>query len=314
MRRTRPVREDSPVARALPVALVLLGTLVLAYPALSAWVSEGSQSRAVQSYADVVDSRSEEELAAAWEEAETYNENLTGDPVHDPFVPGSGYALPDNYASVLNLGGDGVMATLEIPSIGLELPVYHGTSEEVLERGVGHVEQTPLPIGGEGRRCVLTGHRGLPSAELFTRLDELGEGDLVLLRVLGSTLAYRVYQTEVIEPDEISKLVAEPGRDLVTLVTCTPYGVNTHRLLVHCERTEYVPGETDDVAAEAAPVFGDAWMRGLGLALAGAVAVFAGAVAAARALRRRAGLARRARAPRPPGSRGRPRRQTGRRG
>ena len=277
--------------------LVLLGALLLAYPAVSELVSSGAQSRAIVSYEETTQTMDDAEIEEEWAAAEAYNESLAGDPVRDPFVPGSGYAIPDNYEQVLNVNGDGVMATIEIPVIGLRLPVYHGTSEEALEHGVGHLEQTPLPIGGLGRRSVLTGHRGLPSAELFTRLDELSEGDLVLIHVLGETLAYRVYATEVIEPEELSSLAAEPGRDLLTLVTCTPYGVNTHRLLVHCERTAYDPDEQTEPSAP--PPFGDAWLRALGLILA----VVALVVLLIVSVRRRIACSRGALAARAPGRR-----------
>ena len=164
-------------------------------------------------------------------------------------MPGSGYALPDNYLEVLNT--DGIMGRLTIPKIGVDLPIYHGSSEESLQKGVGHIESTSLPIGGEYRHAVLTGHRGLPNAELFTRLDELTVGDTFYIHVLDRTLAYQVDQITTVEPDEMETLRAVPGEDYVTLVTCTPYGVNTHRLLVRGTRVPYTPGE--EGTADAAP-------------------------------------------------------------
>ena len=224
------------------ILFLLAGAAVFLYPVISNLAAEHNQARVVQSYDQTLEETDSEELQKQWALAEEYNENLNGDPVHDPFVPGSGYVLPKNYEEVLNIGG--VMCYLEIPKIDLRLPVYHGTSEEVLEKGVGHLESTALPVGGKSRHCVLTGHRGLPSAELFTRLDEMETGDYFYIRVLGKTLTYRVDQIEVIEPEELDKLVPEAGKDLVTLLTCTPYGVNTHRLLVRGEQCEYVPPET----------------------------------------------------------------------
>jgi len=136
------------------------------------------------------------------------------------------------------------MCYLEIPKLDLNLPVYHGTSEEVLRKGVGHLEMTALPIGGKNRRTVLTGHRGLPRAELFTRLDEMKLGDEIYIHILDETHAYKVKEIKTVEPEELQNLTITPdGEDLVTLVTCTPYGVNTHRLLVTGERTEYVKKE-----------------------------------------------------------------------
>ena len=176
----------------LPLLLVLAGVAVMSYPYVSNWFAERNASRAIQNYGEAVARYSLEELEAARTAALEYNESLAGDPVHDPFVPGSGYALPKNYEEVLNLDGDGVMGFIEIPKIDVSLPILHGTSEDVLAEGVGHIEQTALPVGGEGRHSVLTGHRGLPSAELFTRLDELEVGDEFYIHVLDDVMAYRV--------------------------------------------------------------------------------------------------------------------------
>ena len=241
-------RSIAPFAAAL--LLFVGGAAVFCYPAVSSMLAERNQARVVQTYEQTVQAESEADLAAQWALAEEYNENLAGDPVHDPFVPGSGYALPDNYLEVLNL--DGVMGRLTIPKIDLDLPIYHGTDEATLQKGVGHIESTSLPIGGEYRHAVLTGHRGLPSAELFTRLDELDIGDEFTIHVLDKTLAYQVDRILTVEPDELESLVAEPGRDYVTLVTCTPYGVNTHRLLVRGSRVPYTPGQEQAAAPSAA--------------------------------------------------------------
>lgn len=147
--------------------------------------------------------------------------------------------LPDNYQEVLNVNGDGVMGYIEIPKIGVYLPIYHGTSEETLQKGAGHLEATALPVGGLNRHPVISAHRGLPSAELFTRLDEMKIGDIFYIHVLDRTLAYQVDQIETIVPEDLAFLRAEEGKDLVTLLTCTPYAVNTHRLLVRGERIPY---------------------------------------------------------------------------
>lgn len=231
------LRSIAPIAAAL--TLFLGGAAVFCYPAISNYLNQKNQTRVVQHYEQTVAAQDDALLAEEWAKAEEYNENLAGDPVHDPFVPGSGYALPDNYLDVLNI--DGVMGRITIPKIGVDLPIYHGTDAETLEKGVGHIESTSLPIGGEYRHAVLTGHRGLPSAELFTRLDELEPGDQFYLHVLDATLAYQVDQILTVEPQELENLVAEPGQDYVTLVTCTPYGINTHRMLVRGTRVPYVP-------------------------------------------------------------------------
>lgn len=243
-------RKPGKISRAVPVLGLLLflgGAAVFLYPAVSNYLAEKNQTRVIQTYQEAVGGLSDEELSEEWAKAEEYNENLAGDPVHDPFIPGSGYALPDNYLDVLNV--DGVMGYIEIPKIDVSLPIYHGTAEETLEKGAGHMESTTLPIGGPDRHAVLTGHRGLPSAELFTNLDLLEIGDHFYINVLGETLAYEVDSIKVVEPDELELLTVEPGRDLVTLITCTPYGVNTHRLLVRGARTEYVPEEADREAS-----------------------------------------------------------------
>ena len=227
---------------------ILLGVGIFLYPFISNFFAELNQNKVIDVYKATVEDTSKEEIAAEWEEAKIYNENLSGDPVHDPFIVGSGYAVPDNYDEVLNL--DEAMCYVEIPKLSLKLPVYHGTSEEVLRKGVGHLEMTALPIGGKNRRTVLTGHRGLPRAELFTRLDEMELGDEIDIHVLDEIHAYKVIDIETVEPERLQDLTITPnGKDLVTLVTCTPYGVNSHRLLVTGERTEYVPREETETPA-----------------------------------------------------------------
>ena len=223
----------------ISLILILGGCCIFLYPNVSNYFAEKNQVEAIREYDKLIVQIDEESLANEWAKAQTYNENLSGEPVHDPFVEGSGYALPENYKEVLNLSEDGIMAYIEIPKISVYLPIYHGTSNEVLEKGVGHIESTSVPIGGESTHSVLTGHTGLPSAELFTRLDELVVGDIFYIHVLDEVLTYKVYETKVILPDKIDELQISSGNDFITLVTCTPYGVNTHRLLVKAERTEY---------------------------------------------------------------------------
>ena len=229
----------------LSIIFILCGALIFAYPNLSNYLAEKNHAEAIRTYDEKVSSLSEEQINEELQKAQVYNENLAGDPVHDPFVAGSGYALPTNYTSVLNLSNDDVMASVEIPKIKVNLPIYHGTSEEVLTKGVGHIQSTSLPIGGVSTHSVLTGHTGLPSAELFTNIDKLNIGDIFYIHVLNQTLTYKIYETKVILPDEIDELRVTDGEDFVTLVTCTPYGINTHRLLVKARRTEYEPYVSD---------------------------------------------------------------------
>lgn len=219
--------------------LFAAGAGIFLYPAVSNYLAEKEQRNVIHTYQAAVDGQKEEELKRAWKEAKLYNENLAGDPVHDPFVLGSGYALPENYDQVLNLNNDGVMGYVEIPKISVNIPIYHGTEEETLEKGAGHLEMTALPVGGKYRHSVISAHRGLPSAELFSRLDELELGDVFYIHVLTQTLAYEVDQIETILPEELGFLNPQKGKDLVTLLTCTPYAVNTHRLLVRGSRIPY---------------------------------------------------------------------------
>lgn len=223
----------------MSIAFIFSGVCIFSYPKVSDYIAKKNQVEAIREYNEIVVQIDEEKMKEEMEKAQTYNENLSGDPVHDPFVAGSGYALPENYLEVLNISSDGIMAYIEIPKISVYLPIYHGTSDVVLQKGVGHIESTSVPIGGNSTHSVLTGHTGLPSAELFTRLDELVKGDIFYIHVLNETITYKVYETKVILPNEIKELQITKGRDLITLVTCTPYGVNTHRLLVKAERTEY---------------------------------------------------------------------------
>lgn len=244
----------------VPIMIFVTGAGIFLYPAISNAIAEYEEKTIIHTYEATIDETSQEEIANAWALAEEYNENLNGDPVHDPFVLGSGYVLPDNYEEVLNVNGDGVMGYIDIPEIDVYLPIYHGTSEEVLAKGAGHIEASSLPIGGKFRHSVISAHRGLPSAELFTILDELKVGDQFYIHVLDETLAYQVDQISVIEPDDLSKLSATASADYVTLLTCTPYGVNTHRLLVRGTRVPYVPEEAEEQAAEASFTM-SRWMK-----------------------------------------------------
>ncbi|MCL1880522.1 MAG: class C sortase [Actinomycetia bacterium] len=219
------------------LCILLVGLELLLYPQISNYLAEKNSSSAIQVYQEKVSEFDKADLRAAWDAAEEYNESLTGAPVHDPFVEGSGMAMPETYWQTLNIRG--VMGFLDIPKIGVNLPIYHGTSEETLNRGVGHLEGSTLPIGGISRHCVLSGHTGLPTARLFTDLIELEEGDTFYINVLDRTLAYQVDQVKVIEPNVTDDLQRVLGKDYCTLVTCTPYGVNSHRLLVRGKRIPY---------------------------------------------------------------------------
>lgn len=218
----------------LLMIVFLVGLSLLLYPSFSDWWNSMHQSRAVASYVDQVANLDEDKYAEIWEAAREYNAAL----IHRE----NNYALTDEqiaqYKDLLNVGGTGVMGYVEIPEISVTLPVYHGTDESVLQIAVGHLEWTSLPVGGENTHCVVSGHRGLPSAKLFTDLDKLMVGDLFMLRILDEVLTYEVDQILIVEPHEIQNLQVSTGKDLCTLVTCTPYGINSHRLLVRGHRVE----------------------------------------------------------------------------
>lgn len=277
------MRAREGVRRALMTACLLAGIALLLYPVVGTYLNERSFNDAVSHYEEAVRTLPDDERERMLAEARAYNDSLRGDPVRDPFVPNSGYAVPGNYDDVLDVDGAGLMGTVSIPSIGLALPVYHGTSDDVLAHGVGHIPQTSLPVGGAGTHAVLTGHTGLPTARLFTDLERLKEGDVFVIEVLGERRAYAVDDVRVVEPDDVSSIRVDGEREYVTLLTCTPYGVNSHRLLVRgapCELPD------DEVLAPAAPV---PWPLVGALAAAAALA----AVLAVRAVCRR----RRARTP-----------------
>ena len=219
------------------VLLLLAGVSLLLYPSLSDYWNSMHQTRAIASYAETVSQLDTAQYDEMWKAAQDYNRSLA--------QRETAFALTDEqkaaYESLLDVSGRGVMGYIEIPKIGCALPIYHGTEESVLQVAVGHLEWSNLPVGGEGTHCVLSGHRGLPSAKLFTNLDKLAVGDTFLLRVLDEVLTYEVDQILIVEPEQVDALGIVPGEDYCTLVTCTPYGINTHRLLVRGHRVENTP-------------------------------------------------------------------------
>ncbi|MDY3238658.1 MAG: class C sortase [Anaerovoracaceae bacterium] len=216
------------------ILVMIAGLSLLLYPSVSDYWNSFHQTQAIASYAEEVAGMNELEYDRLWTEAQEYNEKLA--------KQDSIFMLSDaqkkEYTSLLDVSGTGIMGYIEIPSIRCSLPIYHGTEESALQIAVGHLEWSSLPVGGESTHCVLSGHRGLPSAKLFTNLDQLKEGDVFMLRVLDEVLTYEVDQILIVEPQETGALTIEKGKDYCTLVTCTPYGVNTHRLLVRGHRIE----------------------------------------------------------------------------
>ena len=214
------------------VLVLVLGLGIMIYPTVSDWWNSFHQTRAIASYSDAVATMDNEIYDQLWQEAEAYNAALA-QKANPYFFTEEDQAL---YDSTLNVSGTGIMGYIDIPEIKCTLPIYHGTSEAVLQVGVGHIEGSSLPVGGEGTHCVLSGHSGLPSAVLFTHLEDLDIGDLFTLQIMDETLTYEVDRFNRVLPHEMELLTIEEGKDSCTLVTCTPYGINTHRLLVHAHR------------------------------------------------------------------------------
>ena len=242
----------------IPAVLALAGMSIFSYPTVAAWVSQYNQSQVVSDYQAQIDRAvpgAAEQLAAA----HAYNDALSMGALLEantnvPTGAGTSGDESLDYNSILSANAAGLMARLRIPGIDLDLPIYHGTSDAVLLAGLGHLQGTSLPVGGEGTRSVITGHRGLAEATMFTHLDKVAIGDTFTIEVFGEVLSYRVVERKVVEPNETEALRAEPGRDLVTLVTCTPLGINTHRILVTGERITPTPAEDLNAAGSAPDV------------------------------------------------------------
>ena len=215
------------------ILVFLAGLSLLLYPTVSDYWNSLHQSRAIAEYAENVAELDDDRYEQLWADAEAYNRTLLNKPLRYTMTAQE----RAEYESLLDVSGNGIIGYIEIPEISCSLPIYHGTDEAVLQIAVGHIEGSSLPVGGAGTHCVLSGHRGLPSARLFTDLDKLVKGDTFLIRVLDETLTYEVDQIRIVEPQEMEELEIEEGKDYCTLVTCTPYGINTHRLLVRGHRT-----------------------------------------------------------------------------
>lgn len=228
------MKKKSSFVTAILIAALLAGALLLLYPTVSDYWNSFHQSRAIASYAEQVADLDDNTYDQIWADARAYNETLDNST--------SRFVMTEEqkkiYEALLNIADNGVMGYIEIPKIKCNLPIYHGTDEAVLQIAIGHVQGSSLPAGGESTHCVLSGHRGLPSAKLFSDLDQLTEGDVFLLRVLDETLTYEVDQIRTVLPDELDDLAIEEVKEYCTLVTCTPYGINSHRLLVRGHRVE----------------------------------------------------------------------------
>ena len=237
----------TPIKIALVAVILLTGLAVLFYPDISNWYNSQVHADLIFNHNEDLALLQEEYIQDHFRRARDFNDQISGLYVTDPFVPNSGVILPPSpdYMEILYVNG--MMGQIEIPAINVHLPVFHSTSHATLLRGVGHLEHTSFPVGGETSHSVLTAHSGLASHRLFTDLEELRVGELFFVRVLGETFAYRVDQRRVVLPHEIEDIMLVPGEDLLTLITCTPYAINSHRLLVRGVRVPYEPGIVETI-------------------------------------------------------------------
>ncbi|MGM9537131.1 MAG: class C sortase [Candidatus Onthomonas sp.] len=244
-------------------AAILLGFLLLSYPMISNYLYEQRQDGVIARYETLAqDTALDETRKKALEAARKYNRQLASGVVslEDPFLTATIPEKDGTQSSILDITGTGVIATLEVPALNLELPVYYGTDSETLEHGVGVLEISSLPVGGEGTHTVLCGHSGLSAAKLFSDLEQLEVGDQFYIEVLGETLAYKVDQISTVLPEDLSQLAIDPQEDYCTLLTCTPYGVNTHRLLVRGVRT-VLSAESDEAADNTEETAPSVWLK-----------------------------------------------------
>ncbi|MCG7296128.1 class C sortase [Corynebacterium afermentans] len=241
--RRQPAQKSFFQRVSLPVLIILVGLLVLMYPVISTQWNNHVQEQVAKQYEERLQVVPPEQVNRAYEAAVEYNRTHTDGPILDPWLARISEDNAEYKEYERHLAGVSAMSQLAIPSIDVRLPVYHGTRDDTLQKGLGHLYGSALPTGGEGFHSVITGHTGLTTATLFDDLVDVKEGDAIYISTFGKRMKYQVYKTEVVLPDETDSLRAEAGRDLLTLVTCTPYGINTHRLLVHAERVPLDPDE-----------------------------------------------------------------------
>lgn len=263
--RHRKLRWRLPVLPLIVALVAIAGAALLLYPAAAAWVSSVEQSREIDKLTQGINDLGAETLAKRLDEARLYNQGLGGGGAaiaaneRLPLANEPRSEEEQDYFAMLRGDSEGLMARIRIPSIKVDLPIYHGTSDAVLERGIGHLEGTALPVGGQSTHSVVTGHRGLASSELFTNLNEVKVGETFTIEVFGEVLTYRVVETFIVEPEDTESLLIQPGKDLMTLVTCTPLGINSHRILVTGERVVPTPQTNLDAAGEGPDVPGFPW-------------------------------------------------------
>ncbi len=253
MKEKKTKKAKGPLSKVLNFLILLFflaGAGVFTYPTFSDMWNQYRNEQLVSSYQSTVQDLEDTDKEKLWQSAQDYNAQHDTNRIVDAFNEDDDYVLSHPYDSILDVNGDGLMGSIEIPKLKLDLAIYHGIGNDVLEKGIGHVEGTSIPIGGKGTHAVLAGHRGLPSAKLFTDLDQMEIGDIFLIHVLDQTLAYKVDQIKTVLPENTEDLAIDPEEDYVTLITCTPYGVNTHRLLVRGVRTSYQETKTEKTVAQ----------------------------------------------------------------
>ncbi|HIZ07158.1 MAG TPA: class C sortase [Candidatus Eubacterium avistercoris] len=260
--------------------LMIFGGVLMCYPWISNWFYDHGVESSVNVYQKKIEKTDDRQLRGFWEDARMYNQALSRSEamLTDPFTETEVPSENVSYYEILNTDGSGRMCFVDIPKIAVYLPVFHGTSAEVLRKGAGHLEGSSLPVGGRGTHAVVSAHTGINSSKLFSDLTEMEEGDLFFIHVLDKTMAYRVTKISVIRPEETSMLKVEKDKDLVSLVTCTPYGVNTHRLVVTGERTAYSEQVRQEAQKEKKPEKSK-WMQAYKKAVLTGMAAASGAAA-----------------------------------
>ena len=261
--RKKPAQKSFFQRIALPVIIILAGLMVLMYPVVATQWNNRVQEQVAKQYEEDLVEAPPEQINKALEAAKEYNRSHTDGPILDPWLARISEDNLDYQEYEKHLEGVSAMSQLAIPAIDVRLPVYHGTRDDTLQKGLGHLYGSALPTGGEGFHSVITGHTGLTNATLFDDLVDVEVGDAIYLSTFGERMKYEVYDIEVVLPEETDSLRAEEGRDLLTLITCTPYGINTHRLLVHAERVPMDPDEASALDESTSTV--QWWMWALGL-------------------------------------------------
>lgn len=242
-------KKSNVISTIVLIIMLLVGLSVMLYPTISDWWNTREQRAAIASYEHIVTEMDDGETERLLNQAHEYNEKLAG-----VFAPFTNYDQISGYEDILNISGTGVIGYISIPFIKIELPIYHGTSEEVLNIAAGHLQGSSLPVGGKNTHAVISAHRGLPSAKLFTDLDQLVVGDTFTITVLGEVMTYEIEKILTVKPEEVDKLAIIPDGDYVTLMTCTPYGINTHRLLLRSHRIETTYHYDAKVVADAVQI------------------------------------------------------------